>query len=190
MGTKMAPPYANVYMSKIEKELLTDFEIFILLWKRFIDDILFIWSGTLETLKEFITLANTFHPTIKFTFEYSYTHVNFLDTTIYLDKNRKLQTTIYRKPTDKNLILHYDSCHPPQLKRNIVYTQALKYKRIISNPARAEQELATLKEIFLARGYPHRLIQQQLSKAILIPRASLLKDKSVSTKKILILKVP
>jgi hypothetical protein len=30
MGTKMAPPYANVYMSKIEKELLTDFEIFIL----------------------------------------------------------------------------------------------------------------------------------------------------------------
>ena len=177
MGTKMAPPYANIFMSDIEETLTHDCKQRLSLWKRFIDDIFFLWVGTQESLDAFITHANNFHDTIKFTFDYSKTHANFLDTTIYRDSNNSLQTKLYRKPTDKNLILHYSSHHPHHIKRNIIYSQALRYKRIISNPRTLTQEISTLKNIFLARGYPQRLIHQQIQKALLIPRQTLFRDK-------------
>ena len=63
------------------------------------------------------------------------------------------------------------------MKRNIVYTQALRYKRIISDPLKLQTELTTLRKILLARGYPFRLIKQQFHKALLIPRTVLLEDK-------------
>lgn len=181
MGTKMAPAYANIFMAHIEHSITQQHLEHILLWKRYIDDIFFIWHGTHNSLDEFIHKANTHHPSIKFTFEYSQTEVNFLDTKIYIDKKRKLQTTIYRKPTDKNLILHFDSHHPLHIKRNIIYTQALRYKRIISNQHNLHMELNYLKEVFLARGYPLRLIKQQINKAKLIPRHQLLMNRNTKT---------
>ena len=176
MGTKMAPPYANIFMAKIEQEL-THSRAEILFWRRFIDDIFFIWRGSLESLMDFQHTANAHHNSIKFTFEFSQNSVNFLDCSLYLDESQRLKTTLYRKPTDKHLILHYTSHHPLHLKRNVVYTQALRYKRIISDPLKLQTELTTLRKILLARGYPLRLIKQQFHKALLIPRTVLLEDK-------------
>ena len=190
MGTKMAPPYANIFMAHIEKQITQSYNTHILLWKRFIDDIFFIWQGTLQSLQEFITHANAHHNTIKFTFEHSDSNINFLDTNIYLDKKRTLQTTIYRKPTDKNLILHFTSHHPLHIKRNIIYTQVIRYKRIISTQYHLQKELTTLKNIFIARGYPGRLIQQQIRKAQHIPRTQLLKDTIRIRNKKTIFKIP
>ena len=177
MGTKMAPPYANIFMATIEHAITQTQQKHILLWKRYIDDIFFIWKGTQHSLNQFIQKANTHHHSIKFTFEHSHTEANFLDIKIYTDSTRKLNTTLYRKPTDKNLVLHFDTHHPLHIKRNIVYTQALRYKRIISNQNKLHTELNTLTKIFLARGYPPRLIKQQILKAQLIPRAQLLMNK-------------
>ena len=192
MGTKMAPPYANIFMANIEHQLTHNHELYIPLWKRFIDDIFFIWTDSLNKLKEFMNEANSLHPTIKFTFDYSQSTANFLDTTVYIDKQRKLQTTIYRKPTDKNLILHFTSHHPLHLKRNIIYSQALRYKRIISNPHKLKTELNTLKRIFIARGYPARMIRQQFDKITQIPRTQLLmnKNKTTPTQRKPLLKTP
>ena len=82
MGTKMAPPYANIFMSHFETPLMTTYAQHILLWKRYIDDILFLWKGTRQSLEKFIQHTNTLHPTIKLTFEISTNEINFLDTTI------------------------------------------------------------------------------------------------------------
>ena len=177
MGTKMAPPYANIFMSHFETPLMTTYAQHILLWKRYIDDILFLWKGTRQSLEKFIQHTNTLHPTIKLTFEISTNEINFLDTTIYVDKsNYRLATKLYRKPTNKNLILHYTSKHPLHIKRSIIYSQALRYKRI-SSQKHLEQEITTLKQILIARGYPLRLINQQVNKALKIPRMTLLTDK-------------
>jgi len=178
MGTKMAPPYANIFMAKIEQQITKNHTEHIDIWKRFIDDIFFIWTGSFTQLTEFMHMANTIHPTIKFTFEYSKNRIHFLDTTIYINKQRQLHTTLYRKPTDKNLILHYTSHHPYHLKRNIAYTQALRYKRIISNNHQLRTELKTLTSILLTRGYPPRMIKQQISKATRIPRTELLRNRT------------
>ena len=51
-------------------------------WGRYIDDVFFIWTGTLQSLKDFIKYPTSVHPTIKFTAQYSKNAVNFLDTTV------------------------------------------------------------------------------------------------------------
>ena len=183
MGTRVAPPYANLFMGREEAEIINSFYEFIAFWKRFIDDIFFLFQGSEEDLKRLMDYMNSLHPSIKYTFEYSRSHVPFLDTIVYLDSSRKLQTTLYRKPTDRSCLLHNSSHHPRHVKESIVYTQALRYCTIISEDKNLEHELKELCKILLARGYPLPLITKQFSRALSHPRANLLyKNASVGEK--------
>lgn len=94
MGTKCAPPYSGIFMHYLESNLKKGFESCILLWLRYIDDMFILFRGSLKKLNAFIEHANTFHNSIKFTFEYSKTTVNFLDVQVTKDKYHKLQTSI------------------------------------------------------------------------------------------------
>ena len=67
MGTKMAPAYANLFMGRLEAQLINQAPEFIYTWKRFIDDIFIIWTGTTEDSEKFMSNINQIHPTIKFT---------------------------------------------------------------------------------------------------------------------------
>ena len=46
MGTRMAPSYANLFMDRFERAFLAQEPIQPLVWKRYIDDILCIWTGS------------------------------------------------------------------------------------------------------------------------------------------------
>ena len=59
------------------------------------------------------------HPSIKFEFQYSLTKIEFLDGLVYKDHNSMLQTTIYRKQTDRQNYLDARSEHPKLLKDSI-----------------------------------------------------------------------
>ena len=69
MGTRVAPTYANIFMKKIDLMLHRIAEEWktklIRFYKRFIDDIFIIWTGTEEELKNFMVKINAAHPTIK-----------------------------------------------------------------------------------------------------------------------------
>ena len=177
MGSRVGPSYANLFMSTFEDKLLKDWSHQISSWMRFIDDIFFIFLGSLDNLLCFIESANNTHPDINLEFKYSMSSVNFLDIIIFKDKHDNLQTSLYHKPTDKHLLLHYSSNHPPALFKNIVYLQALRYKRNISNVHTLGIELCKLKEIFRVRGYPVNLIQNQISRVHKITRLDLLYKK-------------
>ena len=94
MGTKCAPPYSGIFMHYLESNLKKGFESCILLWLLYIDDMFILFRGSLKKLNAFIEHANTFNNSIKFTFEYSKTTVNFLDVQVTKDKHHKLQTSI------------------------------------------------------------------------------------------------
>ena len=94
-----------------------------------IDDLFLIWTGTKEQFKDFVTSLNSQHPSIKFSYQISNKSINFLDATVYI-KNKRLHTTIFTKPTDKQNYLHYKSEHPLPLKNNIPFGQILRIKRI------------------------------------------------------------
>ena len=111
MGTAAAPNYANIFMDRFETKALENWPLRPLLWLRFIDDIFMIWIYGEDKLQEFITYLNSIHPTINFTHEFSYTHISFLDTTVKINENRELYTTLCEKPTDTHLYIHYSSAH-------------------------------------------------------------------------------
>ena len=64
MGTPMALSYANLFMGKFEKDMLTEYELQHnkkpALWLRFIDDIFMVWQGDEASLKTFLEFCNNF----------------------------------------------------------------------------------------------------------------------------------
>ena len=67
MGTKMAVSFANIFMGKVESQILSRSALKPLAWKRYIDDIFSIWNINKGEVTQFIGQANNHHPTIKFT---------------------------------------------------------------------------------------------------------------------------
>ena len=165
IGTKMATPYTNLFIGKEERTIIVTFLHLIYFWKGFIDDIFFIFLGSHSQLKSFMTFMNTISPTIKYTFTYSKQTVTFLDVQIYLSKNKKCKTKLYRKPTECMTLLHFHSHHPLSYKEGVIYPQALRYNMIISGDHILEAELNNLTRILLTRSHPLHLIIKNMKKA-------------------------
>jgi len=107
MGTICAPSYANIFMAEFEKQYIyPHIKNKSMMYLRYIDDIFMIWKGTRASLDQLLKDLNQIHPTIKFDYEISSDKVNFLDICVYKDPHNNLQTTVYRKPTDKLMYLH------------------------------------------------------------------------------------
>ena len=83
MGTKLAVAFANIFMVKIEKEILRQSDTKPIAWKRFIDDVISIWNTSRDKIEDFLLKANSFHPTVKFTAETSETETTFLDAKVH-----------------------------------------------------------------------------------------------------------
>ena len=63
--------------------------------------------------------------------------------------NGILTTDIFRKETDANRYLYYNSFHPKHVFRSIVYSQALRYRRIINDDSVLRERLDQL-SVFLS----------------------------------------
>jgi hypothetical protein len=134
MGTRMAPPYANLFMSTFDETIHTNFKDHIVLYKRFIDDILIIFTGTTQQMEELMTYANNMHKDIKFTFNTSNDKIDFMDITLQVNNyNNTLTSKLYRKPTDTLSLLNFRSNHPRHQKIGIIYSQALRLNKLISD---------------------------------------------------------
>lgn len=167
MGTKMAPPFANLFLGKFEHDFIKNKNNTqnILFYKRFLDDIFILWGGSLRSLKIFLEYINNVHPTIKFTWDYSKKKINFLDTTIYKDKKtNSFKSKLYKKSTHTNSLLHYSSYHPSHTKENIIYTQARRYRTLITDNRILKNELKSLKINLTERGFPLPIIKRNIRK--------------------------
>ena len=166
MGSKCAPPYSSVYMGNFESTKILPLTKLIKFWKRFIDDIFFIFYGSEKELAELCCKINNLHDSIKFTFSYSYEKIDFLDTTLFIDSDRKIYSTIFTKPTDTFALLHYHSFHPESTKSSIIYSQALRYRMLITKDSMLIKALERLRTVLLFRGYPKYLIELNFEKII------------------------
>ena len=54
MGTKLAPPYACIFMNKVERKFLEAEDIKPWVWLSYIDDIFFIWTEDENKLESFL----------------------------------------------------------------------------------------------------------------------------------------
>ena len=167
-GVKLAPPYACIGMGKFEKivfESENDLKDLILLWKRFIDDIFMLFSGSKEQCATLVTWLNSLMPeNIQFTYDFSEEKIQFLDIEIFKE-NGKLLTNLYIKPTNLQLFLDFGSNHPLHTKRSIIYGQALRIIERCSKNDDMESHLEKLKFKLLDRNYPQNMIDEQFTRA-------------------------
>ena len=160
IGIRPATSYANIFMAKMDKiaeNLAAQFSEGIhpiRIWKRFLDDIFIIWTGSIEKLHSFLKELNTIHPSIKFTMSHTKPEDNqecdcppqpsipFLDTSISI-LDDQISVDLYRKPTDRCQYLLPSSCHPAHVTENIPFSLAYRIVRICSSPT--SQRLDELK---------------------------------------------
>ena len=86
-------------MTDLEDRLKFDIDLKLSIWWRSTDNIFLIWKHGEESLKLLLEKINRIHPTIKFTADWSYSLINFLDAKVIL-KDEKNITDLYVKATD------------------------------------------------------------------------------------------
>ncbi|XP_029427730.1 uncharacterized protein LOC115073442 [Rhinatrema bivittatum] len=175
MGSPMAPSVAGLYVAQFENQYVyhSVWYPYVKIWKRYIDDLFFVWSGGSSELDRFMLFLNSCDPHLEFTFTKHNQSIVFLDMRVQI-YDGKLTTCVHRKSTDRNTLLHYQSFHPKQLKDNIPVGQFLRYRRLCTSTAEFKIQATQLKERFLARGYSKSVIKKAYKRALYANRDNLL----------------
>ena len=180
MGTRVAPTMANIFMAEIDnkiqkcaKEENLDYICF---YKRYIDDILVFWKGSVEQFNDFMLRINSLHHSIKFTCDFDFTKrsTTYLDTTVSL-LGDVINTDLYRKPTDRVQYLLPSSCHPNHIFTNVPFSLALRILRICSTQETLEARLAELGAMLLSRSYNKNVVKNAITKVRGLDRTNALK---------------
>ena len=62
--------------------------------------------------------------------------------------------------------LEFNSAHPTHIKKSIVYSQGLRIKRLCSSSLAFEKHLESIRSWFGKRGYPKKLVDNQLRRVV------------------------
>ena len=138
-----------------------------------------IWTRSVHDLQTFSTNLNNIHPTIKFTSNYSFTSIPFLDVNVSLI-NGKITTDLDTKPTDKRQYLLQSSCHPKHTKRAISFSLVLRLRRICSSDDTFTKRTTELKTYLNKRGYNLSFLDQEIRRVHNITRTEALGSKDTS----------
>ncbi|OCT98790.1 hypothetical protein XELAEV_18011024mg [Xenopus laevis] len=122
---------------------------------------------------------------MKLELNYSKTEINFQDTTIHIRSNT-LVTSIYRQPTERRTFLRNDSSHPKHIRKSIIYSQAIRYNCICSDPTDWDTWLQIKRAVSIPRENNNNRVPlvvtynphlESLCKAIMELQPILLNDK-------------
>ena len=187
MGTKFAPPYACLTMGYLEETKLyprlplmfspSVCSMIIDFFRRYIDDCFQPWLRS-ANIDVFLDLLNDLHPDISFTMEKGvkvqgskrsifYIKLNFLDITIILHQDGRIETDIFYKDTNTHDYLNYYSSHPKHVKDNIPFTLAKKIHVFCSDSVTEKIRLEELRQHLLRCNYDPTIIDRGFKNAML-----------------------
>ena len=156
MGQKCAPELCDIMFHSLEKKFISLSDK-IFKWYRYRDDIICFWLGDEEELANFVSRINAIHSTLKFTYEWSKTEINFLDLTLYKDERFKntqiLDIKCFSKPCDTFQYLSRDSSHPNPCFSGMIKGEAIRYIRNSSSETEYRHKLDFFISKLLTRGY-------------------------------------
>ena len=117
---------------------------------------------------------NSIDPNIKLTLKSSATNISYLDVSVSFD-GTNIHTSIYKKSTDRHGCLHYKSFQLIHIKKRIVCSQFIGYKRICSDKFTFEYQASNVLRHYLNKDYPLKLIYNEFIEVSHIDRNNLLK---------------
>ena len=116
-------------------------------------------------------------------------HFTILDTCVYkgdrFKKHSILDVRTHFKPTETFQYTHFNSCHPPGVRKDFIKGEALKLLRTNSSKAKFEEQSALFKQRLQHRGYPDNLLNMTLSEVKFSQRMLALQNKQKACKRIL-----
>ena len=144
---------ANTFLCFIEEKLAHENKL-PNFYKRYVDDT-FALVPDLTAATDFFSVLNDAHPAIQFTAVNN--SLPFVGMVIIKTDNH-LNTSVYRKKTNKGLLLHYQSHVDNRYKRSLIRTMLNRAKRLSSSPELFSKECYDPRKMFLKLKYPVKLI--------------------------------
>ena len=118
-------------------------------------------------MERFYAWINQQHQNIRFTKEEEKNGMlAFLDVLVRRESDGSLQTSVYRKPTFSGLYLKWSSFVPKTFKRGLVNCLLYRAWKICSSYALFHQEVAYIRQILLANGYPGTFLDSCINKFV------------------------
>ena len=164
MGSPLGPLMANTFMCLMEEKLESEDKL-PSFYKRYVDDTLAAVKD-ISTATTFLATLNEAHPAISFTMEVANNNkLPFIG--MELAKiGKRLETCVYRKTTNKGLLLHYQSHVDACYKRSLLMTMLNRAHCLSSSPDIFAEECDNLRGIFLKLKYPEKLINSTITRFI------------------------
>lgn len=129
-GAPWAPSYAGLHLGLWEEEVYKSslYLSHCKLWLRYIDDVFMVWGGSAHELHLFMDELNINNRNIRFTYNFDFESLDFLDLTISV-RDGHFVTKTFRKKTSPNTLLCATSHHPYSLIQGIPVGQFLRIRR-------------------------------------------------------------
>ena len=182
MGSACIPPLANLYMSRLVRDLVARWkargrgEPTLVTAKGFMDDVFVLVHGTRADAEAFMTQLNALHPSVKLTHAISAESVAFLDLEVYRRPlSNKLLVRPYVKSLNRFLYIPPWSGHAPHMLGSFISGEV---KRLVRNSSTLD-DAVTAATMFMAhlldRGYDAGFVLREFSRVSYSSRLRLLR---------------
>ena len=171
MGVSFAPSYANIYYAQHEATHLTrQHHPRLINAYRLIDDRLTLWnvdpaispspSDDLDHLKNDMEVDS-----IRWTHKNLSRTVDFLDVTLTIDTDNRIQYCLYEKQRNRHLYIPSISAHPKSTLKGLIYGQLSRFHHLNSDKTVRNKNIKQFYTHLRRRGYSHQKIAPLINQA-------------------------
>ena len=164
MGSPLGPVLANIFMVELEETIAPKLQSIMPVWRRYVDDTFtFVKKNQIANV---IDAINSFHPNIKFTHEIEKDgKIAFLDVLLMRKDTGNIETSVYRKPTNNSIYIHWNAYGPRQWKVGTLSGIIRRAYDICSTDESRTSELKFIADVFTQiNGYPQYVVNSMLNK--------------------------
>ena len=115
MGLPLGPVLVNIFMVELERSVIPTLMDKMKCWTRYADDTLCHIKA--DSIDYVLKMLNGFHRNIHFTYEVETdSKISFSDVLVIRDSNNNINTIVYRKSTNNDIYLNWESFPPDKWK--------------------------------------------------------------------------
>ena len=160
MGSPLGSLIANIFMCELENNLVPTMNNELKEWTRYVDDTFALIDP--RTTQSVLEKLNSYDPRIQFTYEEEKNGIiPFLDVLIKKTDDNQLETTVYRKKTNNNVYINWNSYSPRAWKIGTLKNLIQRATMICSKTEDLQKEINHLKTVFCEiNEYPINVVKK------------------------------